>query len=165
MSNIKDHPEILNKYYGKYAEEEPLVLIFETEQERNDWVNSRILFGLKDVPELRKMIVTPEQLQALLRHSKGDFDIYEPNPESDHPDSAFRQILISPIANRKVDIPIRAIYQVQNAISQLRLIFNKAIFPRGSIMGYSPREIDESFDDIEYFFQKYFVYKEEDVEW
>ena len=157
MPNIKDHPEILGKYYSKYAEAEPYIFIFETEQERNDWVNGDILFAHNETAELSKMIVTPEQLQALLTLTNGNFEILEPEePKMDGTlNEAFMMILILPSSDKEISVPVGAINQMQKDISLLHLICGQANLSRENPIEFSPQMIEENFNELEHLFKKY----------
>ena len=157
MPNIKDHPEILGKYYCKYAEGEPYVFVFETEQERNDWVNSDTLFVHNEIAELSKMIVTPEQLQALLTFTNGNFEIIEPEePKMDGTlNEAFMMILILPSFDKEISVPTSAIRKMQEDLSLLHLICGQANLSRENPIEFSPQMIEESFNELEHLFKKY----------
>ena len=154
MSTIKDHPEILNKYYGKYAESEPYVFVFETKQERDNWVNTNILIAVNETLELCKMIVTPEQLQALLALTSGNFEILEPDTYGAS-DEKFRRIRITPLCGKDVSIPVSAIRQMQKDISLLHLICGQANLSRENPIEFSPQMIEENFNELEHLFKKY----------
>ena len=154
MSNIKNYPEILNKYYGKYTDDEPYIVIFNTEQERNNWVNSEILFPHEGSAELRKMIVTAEQLKSLLNLTDGNFTLYEPEKICESSDEAFQRIYISPLTEKEATIPIATIYKMRKTLSELHYASNQANKREGDIW-FSPQEIDKGFAELTDFFQKY----------
>ena len=155
MSNIKDHPKLLNKYYGKYTDDEPYVVIFNTEQERDDWVNSEILFPHKGSAELRKMIVTVEQLKSLLNLTDGNFTLYEPEKICESSDEAFQRIYISPAKEKEVTIPIDTIYKMRKTLSELHYASGQANTQQNKNLWFSPQAIDERFNELTNFFQKY----------
>lgn len=155
MSNIKDYPEILNKYYGKYTDDEPYVVVFDTEQERNNWVNSEILFPHEGSAGLRKMIVTVEQLKSLLDLTGGNFTLYEPEKICESSDEAFQRIYISPLTEKEVTIPVEIIYKMRKTLFQLHFASSQANTQRNGNIWFSPQEIDKGFAELTDFFQKY----------
>lgn len=145
---------MLSKYYGKYTDDEPYVVIFDTEQERDNWVNSEILFPHEGSTELRKMIVTAEQLKSLLDLTDGNFTLYEPEKICESSDEAFQRIYISPLTEKEVAIPIMDIYRMRKTIAELHYASSQSNKQSGNIW-FSPQEIDDGFNQLTDFFQRY----------